>query len=162
MIYGGILEFITMFRDEQFHDRWRMIMIHFSSILGGAFGVGWQTRFTGHKAIVIGASGGTYGMLASLIGSLFLNWNELSFIRRFMYLTTLLSACLTDIIVNIIYPGSNVSYSAHVGGFIYGTMSAVIFIKNSVVYKYEKIVRNIMWCLFVSISITSVVIMVTL
>lgn len=72
-----------------------------------------------------------------------------------MYLTTISSACISDVVVNIIFPVSNVSYSAHVGGFVYGLLSAIIFIKNSVEYKYEVIARNITMVFFTSIFIAS-------
>lgn len=133
-IYGTMLEWD--------HASWRVILVHLASILGGAFGVGWESRFRGGKSMnVIGASGGVYGLLASEVSNLTLNWSEFSTLQRAVYLTILLSCIASDVGVNIAMYNKNISYSNHACGFVFGVLGGLSFLTNKKVLVWEKGLR---------------------
>lgn len=132
-IYSGFVEW-----DNHF---WRCFLIHFFSILGGVVGFGWEYRLTGTEMILLGASGGVYGMLASQIGNLILNWPELDPVKKWFYVIMLVAALVSDIAVNTVMQNTNISYSTHVGGFIAGIFAGLAFMINIKVLKWEKILK---------------------
>lgn len=117
---------------------WRTFLIHFVSIIGGAFGIGWQGRINNKTIRVVGASGGIYGMLSSLIGDLVLNWAEFSKYKKFSYISILSATIVSDIIVNILYYNPRISYSNHIGGFVYGIFGGLLFSVNRKIHLWEK------------------------
>lgn len=120
---------------------WRTVLIHLFSILGGAFGPGWEHRLLPpshtRASIIVGASGGIYGMFSSMSGNLILNWPELSENKRIAYTTSLCCMVTADVIANSAWPDPSISYSCHIGGFVAGIFSGICFMKNTRVLKWE-------------------------
>lgn len=123
---------------EVFNGPLRAAAMHLLAILGGAFGVGWETRVTGEHMLVVGASGGNYGLLATQIGQLALNWPELGPIRRGVHLVVLVCAVTSDVVVNVVQHNPAVSYSAHVGGFVFGAFAGLALMRNVVRRTWER------------------------
>lgn len=140
-VYGTLIEFDN--------GPWRVFLIHILSILGGAFGVGWESRFKQRERMyVIGASGGNYGLLSSQVGNLVLNWPELTLIRRILYGGVLVSCVLSDVVVNIVLYNPDISYSAHVGGFVFGLFAGLSVMKNIRVLAWERRMKIVMGGIF--------------
>lgn len=131
--YGTIMELE--------HGPLRSFSIHTLCIIGAAFAVGWESRFKDERIIVIGASGGIYGLLSSQISNLALNWTELEIIKRILYTLFVVSSVVADIVINIVMYNPDISYAAHVGGFVTGVFAAFCLMKNIKVIKWE----NIAW-----------------
>ena len=123
----------------------RCFGIHTASIIGGAFGCGWEHRFTGKNIMLVGASGGAYGLLASQMGNLIVNWPELGFERRLIFTSLLVCTTLSDVIVSIVCYNPMVSYSTHVGGFITGAIAGNCMMKNWKKLEWEKWYRIACW-----------------
>ena len=130
LVFGSLVEF------DQY--TLRTIGINIIAILGGAFGVGWQVRTTKQNLNVMGASGGVYGLLSSQISNLALNWKDLGNVQKWAYVITLTSTITTDIVVNIIYYNPQISYSNHIGGFLFGILGGLCIMKNITEIPWEK------------------------
>jgi membrane associated rhomboid family serine protease len=122
---------------------WRTFLIQFFSIIGGACGPGWEQRLLqpDTKITVVGASGGIYGMLASISGNLILNWSELPMYKRLIYISMLSCMVTSDVVVSSIFPNPSISYSCHMGGFIAGTFAGICCMKNIKVLQWERRLR---------------------
>lgn len=152
IIYGTLCEID--------HGPWRTGLIQFGSIIGGAMAAGWEYRLLDlNRLIVIGASGGVYGMMSSLIGNLTLNWKEMSLIKRVVYPAFLVCTIISDVIVNIVLHSQNVpiSYSAHVGGFVFGVLGGLCLMRNIVVYRWETRMRKIVFVVWTCITLASAI-----
>lgn len=136
---------------------YRTHMIHTISILGGAFALGWECRLipSTMPILLMGASGGNYGLLSSQIGNLILNWKELNPVKRIIYTGFIVSPVLTDIVVNIVMYNPKISYSSHVGGFIFGIMAGMCFMYNIKVLRWEKIMKVVAAGLMLALSLAS-------
>jgi membrane associated rhomboid family serine protease len=133
----------------------RSFGIHLSSIIGGSFATGWQSRITNVPTKVIGASGGIYGMLSSIISDLILNWNEFSKYKKFVYISILTTTITSDIVTNIVYYNPKISYSAHIGGFINGIFGGLILSRNRKIDKWEKKMQIGIGITIAAVSISS-------
>lgn len=130
--------FVYAFIVEYESGSLRAFGIHFISILAGSFGVGWNARFTGERLKVLGASGGIYGMLSSIIGDLVLNWNEFSIYKKCVYIAILVSSISSDVATNIVYYNPKISYANHFGGFLGGIGAGLILSKNKKIHTWER------------------------
>lgn len=123
----------------------RCFLIHTLSIIGGGFGCGWESR-SKHKLIaMVGASGGAYGLLASQMGNLIINWPELDLLRRIVFTSLLVCTTVSDIVVTIIMYDPMVSYSTHIGGFIAGAIAGGCIMKNWKKVNWERYYRIGCW-----------------
>lgn len=147
---------------EYDHGFIRTLLIHFCAILGGTYGVGWESRITGKATYVIGESGGNFGLLSSQIGNLVLNWGEMEQLKRWFYVLILVSCTTSEIVTNILLNSSNVSYSAHIGGFIFGIFAGLTLMRNIRVYNWERKMQYVCGATFLGISIASTVNMILL
>lgn len=137
---GGLLEYGN--------GQWRTFCIYNLAILGGACGCGWSLRFIPRPSFkLVGASGGIYGLLASQIGYLMMNWPELSPAARIMNTGLLVSSTSSDIILSCVSPNVRVSYSTHFGGFMTGAMASVCFVKNIKPLRWERVAKITTGCL---------------
>jgi membrane associated rhomboid family serine protease len=144
-VYCGLVEYGN--------GPWRSCIIHICSILGGAYGIGWEGRITGERLRVIGASGGNYGLLSSQIANLILNWWELTLYNRIIY-TSLIIGCVTsDIVINAVWYNPAVSYSGHVGGFVFGIFAGLAWMRNQRVLRWELRLRIISGIIFAATTI---------
>lgn len=145
LIYCGLVEWD--------HGTWRTFAIHTCSILGGAFAAGWEARILKERLYVIGVSGGNYGMLSSQIGNLVLNWPELTLMRRIFYPLLLCSCVISDVVVNIVLYNDQISYSAHVGGFVFGVFAGMTLMKNIRKLAWERRMQYVMASVFFVITL---------
>lgn len=130
-ICGGLLEICNY--------TWRTCCIYNFSILGGSCGCGWGIRFLPNGWIIlVGASGGIYGLLAAQTGYLLLNWRELDSVTKMTNTSLLITSTTIDIVVSCMYPNENISYSTHVGGFITGSIASICFVRNLKEQKWER------------------------
>lgn len=133
VLYGGICEY------EQGPIRTAIINIY--AIIIGAVGAVLEAKATKEESLILGASGGIYGLMASIIGFLIINWKEAPRIKRFLYILLLSSACISDIVISTVYDKDNVAYGNHLGGFIGGALISIAVSRNDVVLKWEKTLR---------------------
>lgn len=131
-MYGGICEM------EQ--GPVRTAIIQTLAVIWGALGALWECAAKHSVYRVVGASGGVYGLLASLIGHLFINWAECSVNKRIMYITMATSALVSDAVVSAVM-NVNVSYGAHAGGFVGGLLASIAFSRNERALKWERPAR---------------------
>ena len=129
-MFAGIVEI-----DNLAH---RTMAIHMVSIIGGAAGVGWESRLVRNDRRVVGASGGIYGLWASQVGNLVLNWPELDLLRRVAYIWILVAMMIGDIASTAIHYDANTAYSNHIGGLITGVFAGGLLMKNKVKLKWER------------------------
>jgi len=120
------------------NNKLRVFLMHTLGVLGGAFGCGWQIRFTGANIKLVGASGGIYGLWSCQVGNLIINWPELNLFKRVMYTTLLVMMTLTDVIVNSVMYNPHVSYSTHIGGFFMGIFAGGALMHNVRKLKWER------------------------
>jgi membrane associated rhomboid family serine protease len=132
-IYGGICEY------EQ--GPIRTFVINTYAIFLGAVGSVLEARATHEDSLILGASGGIYGLLASISGYLAINWKECEKFKKFMYIIILASECISDIVINTVYLQGNVAYGNHLGGFIGGALMSIAVSRNDVVLKWETTLR---------------------
>lgn len=137
LLYGVFVEY-----DNLAH---RCAIIHFLSIIGGAFGCGWQHRITGQNIILVGASGGAYGLLSAQIGNLIINWPDIDLMKKAIYTVTLITASIMEIVSNILWYNPKVSFSTHVGGFFTGILAGSIFMHNIRKLEWERRYRIVCW-----------------
>lgn len=137
LIYGGLVEWD--------HGPLRCAAVQILAILGGACGFGWEWRFTkpSRHTNLVGVSGGVYGMLASQIGNLAINWREIDALKRVFYVLLLVSAIACDVTINVVNHDAAVSYSAHTGGFITGAIVSFAALKNIKTQPWERVVRPV-------------------
>ncbi len=148
--YGALVEFD--------HGFLRVFVIHTCSILGGAYGAGWESRTTGRQLFVIGESGGNFGLLSSQAANLVLNWPEIGLLQRVVYVSLLVSATLSEVVANVVLAPSmpNVSYSAHVGGFVFGVFAGLAAMRNIRVLAWERTMQLACGAVFLGITVASV------
>ena len=109
----------------------RCAAIHNWSILGGAFAIGWQSRMTGGTELaLIGASGGTYGLMGSLIGYLCIHWRAVDVCEKSLIVLMVVSTIVSETIVHIFLASSNISLACHLGGGITGVLAGLAFYRS--------------------------------
>jgi membrane associated rhomboid family serine protease len=150
-IYGGLIEWD--------HGPLRCASVQILSILGGACGFGWEWRLKqpSQHTMLVGVSGGVYGMLASQIGNLMINWIEIDELKKVFYVLLLLSAIVSDVTISTVNNNAGVSYSAHIGGFITGTIVSIFALKNIKTQSWERIARPVAACVAVCFLIAGFV-----
>lgn len=122
---------------------WRTAAIQAGAVLGGAMAAGWEYRILQPRhLVVLGASGGVYGMMSSLIGNLALNWQELHLVKRIVYPMFLGCTIVSDVVVSAVLRSSTTSYSAHVGGFVFGALGGLCIMRNEIVRSWEVRMRK--------------------
>ena len=137
LLYGILIEFDNA--------AWRCLLIHTASIIAGALGCGWEYRVTGNAVMLIGSSGGVYGLLASQAGNLIVNWPELTLFRRMVFTSVLVSVSITEALVGYFFYSPTISYSTHVGGFIAGLLAGGCLTTNIRKLPWERAFRIACW-----------------
>ncbi len=133
----------------------RLSSIHILSVIGGAFGVVLEAAAKHTTIKVVGASAGAYGLLAVHASNLVINWYEISFIRKMFSILLLILIFLTDIIVAIVLPSQNTSYSSHISGGITGALAGILFMHNIKHLRWEKVLRTICGIILIMYFTTS-------
>jgi membrane associated rhomboid family serine protease len=142
VLYGFMVEYDNL--------ALRTAVIHSVSIVGGAFGCGWEHRLTGKTPVLVGASGGCYGLLSSQVGNLIINWPEIDRDKRIIYVVLLVSASIVEIVVNSIWYNPKISYSTHIGGFFTGIFIGSIAMHNIIKIHWERRYRIACWIILMT------------
>ena len=122
-IYGTLVEMNALFL--------RTCAISFISIVGGALAVGFEFRLRGsHPTLLSGCSGGIFGVMASQVGNLVINWRYMSSFTRLIYLSLILGAIASEIAMDVAFYNPQVSYAAHFGGFLSGAFAGLALMKH--------------------------------
>jgi membrane associated rhomboid family serine protease len=142
----------------------RLISIQTLAILGCAFAIIWKSIIFKDNIIGVGASGGIYGLYATHISNLVLNWYELSILRRIFSLLFLTSILITEITLETInftqHKHTGTTLCGHIGGLITGGLSGFLLLEISKYSKWKYIVRNIsgeLLLIYFTASITSII-----
>lgn len=130
VLFAGMIEFDN--------KAYRLIPMHFIGVIGGACGVGWESRFVGTYRRVVGASGGIYCLWTCQIGNMILNWPELNLYRRAAYVWLLVAMMIGDITSTAIRYDPMLAYSNHIGGAITGVFTGGLLMKNMVKLSWER------------------------
>eukprot|EP00931_Biecheleriopsis_adriatica_P060620 TRINITY_DN36417_c0_g1_i1.p1 TRINITY_DN36417_c0_g1~~TRINITY_DN36417_c0_g1_i1.p1 ORF type:complete len:557 (+),score=98.00 TRINITY_DN36417_c0_g1_i1:176-1672(+) len=136
---------------EGFHGSLRLFFMFEIGVLGGAGNVYvWDSH-----ARVVGMSGGAYALLGIQLGDVVLNWERKSAPWRLLLLVTIAFA---EILLYLLNPAEEISYTAHAGGGIAGLLVCVVFGRNLTIntYDLEKEVRQVSVVLLICLAAFSI------
>lgn len=110
---------------------WRDWQIALLFVLGGLFGAWAYFEFTGSQNMLLGASGGVYGILAAFAvvyprSHLSLMFVPFSFQAKYFVTALLAYECWAQFSGNSLF-GNNIAHLAHVGGALAGGVWAMVF-----------------------------------
>ena len=145
-IYAGLCEY------EQGPIRTCIINVY--SIVLGAFGSVLQSHITHEHNLILGASAGIYGLMASLLGFLIMNWKEVPKFKKCFYILLISSSFVFELIVDLAINPKDVAYGAHIGGFIGGALSSIIVSRNDVLATWKIGVRLISGAFAITLPLT--------
>jgi len=120
-VYGAAL--------EAGHGSGRCVAVHASSVLGAAFAVGLQARAQSKSIVLVGASGGVYGVVGAQVGHLTQNWDKVGAIERTLCLSAVVSTVVTETAVAVALANPDVSYVAHFSGFVAGVLAGLAILR---------------------------------
>lgn len=116
----------------------RFLIIYTLSITGSAF---LFTRLYKHESLV-GASGGIFGLIASNISNIIINWDTMIYTIKLYYCIIIPPIIITHLILLFLNKvNNNISYVAHIGGFITGILSGNVFLINTKQREIEKTIK---------------------
>merc|ERR1712039_225847 len=116
-----------------------MALFHNVGVCGGAL----CYAVTDAQSIVVGCSGGVYALLGMHLGDLLMNWSEK--VYRWPVVCLLVTLALFDffayLLAKLADDGQSVSHSAHIGGYIAGSICVILMGRNLVVKWHEQVSR---------------------
>ncbi|CAK8990489.1 unnamed protein product [Durusdinium trenchii] len=115
---------------EGFHGTFRVLWMFEVGVLGGA---GCVCVFDSH-ARVVGMSGGAYALLGMQLGDVILNWERKSAPYRLIFIILL---TLMEVLLYLLNPRAEISYSAHMGGAVAGLLLVKSFGRNLTLRTHE-------------------------
>ena len=113
---------------------------------------------------LVGASGGVYALIGVLIANYSMNFREMSQLGKILRGVIIGVLILGEIGMSIgrmMTSGDNVSWSAHVGGFLVGMVLGIVILKNFVLTKkeiYIQIASIVTFVFLVVATITTILI----
>merc|ERR1719330_1127735 len=130
---------------EALHGSIRMTIMFNIGVLGGACA---YFVADAHR-VVVGCSGGCYALIGMHFADHFLNWERKKFrLPTIVFLLFLIAVDVFTYIVSL--SASNSSHSAHVGGFIAGSMIGIVLGRNLEVSNVEKVLMVLLFLLGVA------------
>lgn len=121
---------------EGLHGHIRMVLMFNVGVFGGACCYFVNDAHT----VVVGCSGGCYSLIGMHFADLIMNWNQKKFRwPTVVFLTLLVSVDIFSYTMSL--SAENTSHSAHVGGFIAGTIIGILIGKNLKVKLWEQVLR---------------------
>lgn len=131
LFFGGLLEYHS--------SSWRVFGVHTLSIIFGALTVQMNNDiYSISNSHLLGVSGGVYGLLASLLTSVILNFHEMEIFQRYYYIIVVGLWLISDVACYFYMYDQGLSYSDHLGGAVCGFLSSFAFYKNIKVENCEK------------------------
>ena len=113
------------------YGSWRMFLLCFVSALGGAF---WSALFEDGCRIVVGASGGVFGVFGLFIADMVVNFESIAY----PVIRGICVACfMVFFLVSVATEGSGVSHLSHFGGLVSGLFPSFLFLPNFVKEDWE-------------------------
>ena len=123
VVYSGIIEF--------HNSTLKTVVIHTLSVIGGTLCLGFQLKYIEYQELVVlGSSGGVYGLLGAILAHLIINYDDIITINKVLYISTVICTFIFDLVLGLTYRSSNIAYSIHVGGFVVGLMSGITLTKR--------------------------------
>lgn len=117
------------------HGNDKYLLVHTLGVVGGGMAVFWESiAENGSRLLVVGASGGVYGIIGAHVGNIVINFSEMP--DRWIRILFFSYYLLADLGMYIFKYNALVSYSGHLGGFLCGLAAGPIVLKN---------VREIPW-----------------
>ncbi|CAG9834329.1 unnamed protein product [Diabrotica balteata] len=129
LIVNLVVQFLLGLPLEIVHKKWRVLVLYFAGILAGSLG----STIAHPNTYLYGASAGVYALLLAHIGTIIINWREMTLPG--IQLGGFLSIILLDIILTIIAKdnsqhGVPIGYTAHIAGAIAGLLVGIYILKN--------------------------------
>jgi len=119
---------ITMFTilspTHQSYQQWRFYLIFTLSVIHSAGGIGWEHTYRGERLILIGSSGGGYGLIGAKYADFLLNWQVIPFVWVELLLT---AGSISIEILCWFFVSEHVLLVGHVAGFTGGFLSGLVF-----------------------------------
>jgi membrane associated rhomboid family serine protease len=112
---------------------YRVITIYIFSCIGSSiiYCTINKLSYNNDEFVLIGASGGTFGLMGCLISEFYLNWEKFNNKSgRILLIILIIFSHLYEYTLD----NSNIASGVHLGGLIYGISPAVLYLPN---YKYE-------------------------
>lgn len=122
---------------EGVHGALRMFLVFNLGVLGGAC----FSFVSDPHAVVVGMSGGCYSLFGVHYADLVMNWGQKRFRKPILVVLTLLIGL--DVVSYLLFHSESASYSAHVGGAVFGFLGGCLLVHNLVVKKNEQLLRLI-------------------
>uniref|UniRef100_A0A915IDX2 tRNA (guanine-N(7)-)-methyltransferase n=1 Tax=Romanomermis culicivorax TaxID=13658 RepID=A0A915IDX2_ROMCU len=126
ILFNCLVQLVLGIPLELVHKYWRIAIVYCSGVIAGSL----ASSVTDPGSYLAGASGGVYALLAAHCAHLVVNWQEMEFaIVRLLSLLILISMDVGVALYNRYNPASadqNISYAAHVGGFVAGLLMGIV------------------------------------
>ena len=113
------------------YGTWRMFLLCFVSALGGSF---FSTIFENGCKIIVGASGGVFGMFGLFMADMMINFESIAYpVLRGIAI----AGFLIFFLISVLTEDSGVSHLSHFGGLISGLFPSFLFLPNFVKEDWE-------------------------
>jgi membrane associated rhomboid family serine protease len=122
---------------EMMHGSLRVFSIFHISLVCGNL----SNAIFAPNTILVGASGGIYGILGTWLANLYLNWNEIK--NPIQKLVSTVGTVVIQLILFWFSVESGVGYIAHIFGFLTGSLIGLFILKNLIITRYETLVKII-------------------
>jgi len=116
---------------EGAHGHVRVFLMYTAGIIGGAA----CALVNDPQVEVVGMSGGCYALMGISLADLVMNWHSKQY--RYFQLGLMISLAVCDIFT-VMAANSNISHSAHFGGYVTGALVGILLNKNIKVEKWER------------------------
>lgn len=133
----GLLISITMF--YRFQKFTKILLVYFISIINGAL----SFYLTNPYSILIGSSGGVYGIFGSNIGNYIYNSDSMIQSEIIMSRIFILLFVIIDLFSFFVFYSKTVAYQVHYYSFCFGLLSGLVLYKTKKITKFKKTTRQV-------------------
>ncbi|XP_072387033.1 rhomboid-related protein 2-like [Diabrotica undecimpunctata] len=129
LILNLVVQLILGLPLEIVHKKWRVLIVYLAGVLAGSLG----STITHPNNYLYGASAGVYALLVAHIGTIIINWREMTLPG--IQLGGFLSIIVFNIIFILIDNDDNqqngpIGHTAHIAGAITGLLVGIYILKN--------------------------------
>lgn len=156
IFFNTLMQLILGVPLEMVHKWYRVGVVYMIGVVAGSLG----SSLSDPRALLAGASGGVYALIAAHLATVILNYAEMEFAWLRLVILTVFGVTDFSVAVYERYtkPGRNpISYSAHLAGAFIGLTLGVVVLRNLVIRRAEKILRviSLAFCLtFFVVAVT--------